>query len=198
VGLKQGKPLLKQRNSTMTITEEQKRKAANNSNPLYNAAGVLETVLSYVGPGHCLFVAPGSKWWKEMYFGVDRHQLTVDAGGSREKDITCVSQMTLYSSVFTSPSRVMHAYQNGVDCTSERYQRAASEYADVVLLAKAHWLGMEYTATTMAAAAHRNKVAVVHYLNSEGCAWAPLLLMKALSSGYFELVHWCYKHGCSL
>jgi hypothetical protein len=132
-----------------------------------------------------------------MYFGVNRHQLTVDAGGSREKDITCVPQMTLYSSVFTSPSRVMHAYQNGVDCTSERYQCAASEYADVVLLAKAHWLGMEYTATTMAAAAQRNKVAVVHYLNSEGCAWAPLLLMKALSSGYFELVRWCYEHGCS-
>jgi hypothetical protein len=35
-----------------------------NSNPLLDP-GILQTVLSYVGPGHCLFVAPASKWWTD-------------------------------------------------------------------------------------------------------------------------------------
>jgi hypothetical protein len=41
----------------------QELSAADSSDPLLNA-GVLQNVLSYVGPGHCLSVAPVSKWWK--------------------------------------------------------------------------------------------------------------------------------------
>jgi hypothetical protein len=174
----------------MATTQEQKHNSAGGDNPLF-LSGVLQIVLSCVGLGHCLFVGPVSKWWKEMYFEVKSQQLTVDAGGSRERDLICVPQMTLYSSVFASPSRVK------LDCTSESYQRAVGKYADIATVVAAHELGMQYTQATMAAVAQRNKLAEVQYLHSEGCPWAPLLLRQALSSRYFELARWCYEHGCS-
>jgi hypothetical protein len=163
----------------MAIIPEQKRCAAGNDNPLA-LADALQNVLSYVGPGHCLFVAPVSKWWSEIYAALPSRQLKVYNVFNQEiKSIICVPQMTLYSSVFSSPSRVMLAHEGGLDCASESYQRAAGQLADVATLAAAYELGMEYTSTTMAAAAHRNKVTEVQYLHSEGCPWHPLLLTKA-------------------
>jgi hypothetical protein len=179
----------------MTTIQEQTRRAADKSSPLFDS-GDLETVLSYVGLGHSLFVASVSKWWEDIYSTMGRQDVSVYAENDSINIIFCDSQMTLFSSVFTSPSRVMHAYQNGVDCTSEGYQRAASEHADVVLLAKAHWLGMEYTATVMTVAAECNKLAEVQYLHSQGCPWPPQLLSEAPRSGHFELVRWCYEHEC--
>jgi Ankyrin repeats (many copies) len=55
---------------------------------------------------------------------------------------------------------------------------------------------MEYTATTMTAAAHSFQLAEVQYLHSQGCAWPWKLLDFAASSGYLELLRWCYEHGC--
>eukprot|EP00953_Heterococcus_sp_UTEX-ZZ885_P020600 11517-Heterococcus_DN1.PRE.2 len=181
----------------MFVTREQDRSAADKSNPLLDV-GLLQIVLSYVGPGHCLFVAPVSKWWNEIYAALPSRQLKVYNVFNQEiKSIICAPQMTLYSSVFSSPSRVMLAHKSGLDCTSVPYQRAAGKYAGILTLAAAHDLGMQYTATTMAFAAQCNNLAAVQQLHSEGCPWPLQLLTKALSSGYFELVRWCYEHGCS-
>jgi hypothetical protein len=116
----------------MAITQRQKRSAAGSSDPLLDL-NVLQIVLSYVGPGHCLFVALVSKWWRELYFGVDSQQLAIDPGCSRETDVIGVPQMTLYSSVFASPPRVKLAHLNGLDCTLKKYRQAAGKYADITI-----------------------------------------------------------------
>eukprot|EP00953_Heterococcus_sp_UTEX-ZZ885_P040205 20562-Heterococcus_DN1.PRE.3 len=104
--------------------------------------------------------------------------------------------MTLYSSVFASPSRIKGANESGLGCTSDAYQRAAGKYADIVTLEAACELGMEYTALTVAGAAERNKLAEVQYLRSQGCPWPTKLLERAALRGHFELVRWCREHGC--
>jgi hypothetical protein len=109
--------------------------------------------------------------------------------------------MTLYSSVFASPSRVQLARESGLDCTSVACQHAAGQHAagqhaSVATLAKAHELGMPYTEATIAVAALYNKLAEVQYLHSQRCPWAAGLLDRAASAGLLELLRWCYEHGC--
>jgi hypothetical protein len=114
-------------------------------------------------------------------------------------DITCVPQMTLYSSVFASPSRVELAYKSGLDCSPEAYQRAPGKHADIATLFTAHDMGMHCTTETMLGAAQCNKLADVQHLYAvyiEGCPWTTGLLEVAASHGYFELLCRCYEHGC--
>jgi Ankyrin repeats (3 copies) len=154
-------------------------------------------VLSYVGPGHHFFVAPVSKPWRYLYATLKSQQLAVyDEFSSENISITCVSEMTLYSCLFKSPSRVKLAHESGLDNMSTAYLQAAGRHADVATLAAAHELGMQFTAVTMAAAALCNKVAEVQYLHSQGCYWPSWLLAKVVSKGYFELMRWCYEHCC--
>jgi hypothetical protein len=180
----------------MLSAEEQTWSTAASSNPLLDP-GVLLHVLIYVGPGHHLFVAHVSKWWKDLYAALESQQLRVyDEDSRQSKIITCVPQMTLFSSVFSSPSRVQHAHESGIDCASTAYQRAAGEHADIATLAAAHELGMKYTAATMAGAASCNKLAEVQYLHSQGCPWPSGLLESAAQFDKFEVLRWCYEHGC--
>jgi hypothetical protein len=180
-------------------THTKKRSAAVISSPLLDF-GVLQNVLSYVGPGHYVFVAAVSKWWKEMYAALGSQQLTVLSEYSRERVITCNPETTLCSSVFASPSRVKLAHESELDCTSEVYQCAAGRYADTAVLATVHKLGVKYTSTMIVVAARCNKLVEVQYLHEHGCPWPcsdAQLLEGAASSGYFELVRWCYEHGCA-
>jgi hypothetical protein len=158
--------------------------------------GVLQNVLGYVGPGHCLFVAPVNKLWNGIYAALQSLQLAVSSAISHKKIITCVPQMTLYSAVFASPSRVQLAHTSGLSCNSAAYQYAAGKDADIATLATAHKLGMEYSEITMACAAQCNKLAEVQYLHAQGCPWSLRLLEDAARGGHFELVRWCHKQGC--
>jgi hypothetical protein len=154
-------------------------------------------VLSYVGPGPCLFVTPVCKAWKEVYGAVASQQLAVwDEDTVDDITITCVPQMTLFSSVFAAPSRVQLAHESGLDCSSEAYQRAAGKYANTAALATAYTLGVEFTEEAIIGAVNDNKLAEVQYLHNQGCPWPEHFLEFAASSGYFELVRWCYEHGC--
>jgi hypothetical protein len=178
----------------MLATKVQKRSAVS-SNPLLDPC-VLQNVLSYVGPGHCLFVATINSWWKDIYFTLEGQLMTLrNESGSKSK-ITCVPQMTLYSSVFTSPSRVKLARESGLDCTSRPFAFAAGKHADVLALATAHEVGMQYTATTKYGAARCNKLAEVQHLRSQGCPWHPKMLEHAAKRGHFGLLRWCHEHGC--
>jgi hypothetical protein len=132
-----------------------------------------------------------------MYARVEsKHKIGYSAKSRRWKAVVCVPQMTLYSSVFASPSRVNGANESGLGCTSDAYQLAAGKYADIATLEAACELGMEYTALTVAGAAERNKLAEVQYLRSQGCPWPTKLLERAALRGHFELVRWCREHGC--
>jgi hypothetical protein len=173
----------------------QKRSSAGSSDPLLHF-DVLQTVLSYVGVGHHLFVAFVSKWWQELYATLPDQQLTVYNESDTKHAITCAPNMTLFSSVLATPSRVKLAHKSGVSCISRAYWRAAGLHADTATLRAAHQLGMNYTKTTMAGAAECNKLAEVQFLYGQGCYWPSGLLENASNSGYFELVRWCYEHGC--
>jgi hypothetical protein len=88
------------------------------SNPLL-CPGLLQNVL---GPGHCLFIAPVSKHWKDIYGAVERQRLAFyDEHKLKSIRITCVPQMTLFSSVFASSSRVQMAHRTGLDCSSQAH-----------------------------------------------------------------------------
>jgi hypothetical protein len=169
--------------------------AASSRSPLLDH-GILQNVLSYVGLGHCLFVALVSTLWHDVYTILPHQQLTVCDEYGHESVVLCDSDTTLYSSVFTSPSRVYLAYKRGLDCTSELYKRAAGKHADIATLAAAHEAGMEYTEAVMHAAALCNKLAEVQYLHTEGCPWPVQLLDDTAISGHSELLRWCYEQGC--
>jgi hypothetical protein len=141
-------------------------------------------------------VAAVSKGWREVYATLDSVQLTVYDEHRRELIITCDSQVTLYSSVFCSSSRVQLAHDHGLDCTSEEFQLAAGKYAHAATLAVAHRVGMAYTPAVMAGAARCNKLAEVQFLRSQGCPWSQQLLELACRFGHSELVRWCHEHGC--
>eukprot|EP00953_Heterococcus_sp_UTEX-ZZ885_P011568 6701-Heterococcus_DN1.PRE.1 len=182
--------------SNVLHVEEQTDCAAGSSNPLFDPL-VLQNVLSYVGVGHHLFVAPISKLWHAIYATLQSQQLTACSRDRRRNIvITCVPQTTLYSSVFTSPSRVRLAHESGLPCTSTAYRCAAGKYADSATLAAAHELGMPYTVVTITDAAENNRLAEVQYLHSQGCPWPSGLLDAVASRGFYELMRWCYEHGC--
>jgi hypothetical protein len=175
----------------MVATRSQKRRAAEISNPLNNS-GVLQNVLSYVGAGHHLFVALVNKDWREMHRSLESQELTVHSTYT----VICDSQTTRLTSVLTSPARVKLAHKSGLDCTSLRLQYAAGKHADIATLAAAHELGLELDEIVLTGAAALNKLAEVQYLHSKGCDWPVGLLEEAASKGYFELLRWCYEHGC--
>jgi hypothetical protein len=89
----------------MADVQLQQGGAADSSDPLLDSS-ILHNVLSYVGPGHFLFVAAVSKWWKEIYATLKSQQVPYYASYRASPTITCGPQMTLYSSVFESHSRV--------------------------------------------------------------------------------------------
>jgi hypothetical protein len=174
----------------------QKPSAAGSSNPLLDR-GILQNVLSYVGPGQYLFVVLVSTWWKELYATQERQQLSVIDWENDYIIEVCASEVTLFSSVFASPSRVKLAHENGFDYDSAECHRSASKHADVATLAMAHVLGMQFTSSIMLGAAERNKLAEVQYLCAQGCPWPSELLSNAVDRGQYELLRWCYEHGCS-
>jgi hypothetical protein len=179
----------------MLAPREKRCSSADSSNPLLDL-GILQNVLSYIGPGHRLFIAPVSKCWNDTYIAVKSQQLTVCDESGFPYIETCDPQMTLYSSVLASPARVQLAHEAGLDCNTRAYQRSAGKHADTATLAAAHDLGMEYTSSTMAGAAQRNKLAEVQYLHNQDCPWPSWLFEEAARSGRLELLRWCHEHGC--
>jgi hypothetical protein len=57
--------------------EEHAFNASDSSSPLLDI-NVLQNVLSFVGPGHYLFVALVSHWWSDMYTLLMYEQLEVE------------------------------------------------------------------------------------------------------------------------
>jgi hypothetical protein len=116
---------------SMVATRAQDRSDSDNCSPLHQV-GILRHVLSYVGPGHWFFLSTVSSLWRELYAGsadrrMQRRRLTY-AMYIHSEDFTCVPQMTLYSSVVASPSRVRFASQNDVDCSTRGFQYIAGRH----------------------------------------------------------------------
>jgi hypothetical protein len=105
--------------------------------------------------------------------------------------------MTLFSSIFSSPSRVTLAIESGVDCSKESYQFAAGRRASVETLAVAHELGMPFTVETMQGAArYDNKLPVMQFLHTQGCPWYEPTCTAATKRADFAMLRWLHENGC--
>jgi hypothetical protein len=181
----------------MAFTRTQKRSAAESSNPLCQA-GIVEQVLSYVGPGHWWFVSTVCSLWRGIYGKVAAVQMrkvkVARYTNVRKKEFTCVPQMTLFSSIFAAPSRMQLAQESGVNCNSAQYQFTAGRCADSAALAAAIELGMHKTRVTTVGAACGNTLAVMRFLRAEGFPWGKYVAEIAASRG--DMLRWLCRHGC--
>jgi hypothetical protein len=174
---------------------EQLLSTTDDSSPLHHA-DILHHVLSFVGPGHWLLLAKVSSLWHKMYQKVDSAIMNKAYSVYTDPCFTCIPQMTLYSAVFSSPSRVRLADIRIIRCTALQYERAAGMYADVATLQAAHELGMPYTLAVMLGAAHCNDLAVVQYLRAQGCPWGRDVFSRAAGRGDTDLCAYLYANQC--
>jgi Ankyrin repeats (many copies) len=177
------------------LAPTQKGVEAGNSNSLSHIS-ILQQVLAYVGPNHWWYVATVCSLWRDLYQELASVQLVGHRGlYDHNVSITCAPQMTLYSAVFSSASRV-RSVQKMLDCTAEECWSAAGRYADADTLRAAHAMGMPYTLATMRGCARCNKHAVMQFLHAEGCPWDEPVCAVAAESGRFEMLRWALEHGC--
>jgi hypothetical protein len=169
----------------------EKRIAAERADPL-SEAGILERVLSFV-PKQWLFLAPVSSLWRSVYTRLAAGEVqSVDAYGTVS---TCV---TLYSSVFASPSRVRLAHARGLLCWTDSYQLAAGRYGTAASLAAARRLGFRPSIATMLAAVERNQLPVLQFLSAQqGCSYNWSVAEAVAKRGDLTILRWIREHGCA-
>jgi hypothetical protein len=177
------------RNASNTSLEVCNASNSAGSNTLCEA-GILQNVLSYVGPGHHLFLGAVSSQWRDLHSRVASRQTQVQKLFD-SVSITCDARTTLYSSVFSSPSRVRLAHQSGLDCTTHAYKFAAGKHADINTLAAAHQLGMPFTATVLAGAAAVGALHKLIWLHAASrCALDGSIGEHAAMSGSISVLEW--------
>jgi hypothetical protein len=180
----------------MAATRAPKCSGAESSSPL-SQRDLLQRVLSYVGPGHCLFLSKVSSLWRELYARVAPFEIQILTFRTRRLvNLTCSPQITLYSSVFGTPSRVRLAHDSGVDCSKGIYTLAAGKYSTIPTLEAAHELGMQYTVLTAQGAATCNRLSVLQFLRAQGCPWDEMVSAAAARRGDLEMLHWALEQGC--
>jgi hypothetical protein len=178
-----------------------KRSATERVDPL-NEAGILQQVLSYV-PVQTewpLFLATVNSLWRSVYSRLDAQEMQRKSFsyvmGITAADFTCVPQMTLYSSVFASPSRVHYAHESGMKCSRVSYQYAAGRHATVTTIITARDVGMDYSAATMTGVADCNTLPVMQFLHAQGCPWDETVTSAAAARSDLEILRWASEHGC--
>jgi hypothetical protein len=161
----------------------------------------LHSILSYVGPGHALYISTVSSGWRAAYLQVQDAEFEGwDAKGDCTT-VTCTAHMTLLSSAAASASRLQLAHACGLELDAEfhcwRLHWAVGRYGEIATLAKALELGMSlgvFVATGAArAASPHNLDWLVRECN------IPLgidLLRQAAIGGNVEVVRWLLQHGC--
>eukprot|EP00953_Heterococcus_sp_UTEX-ZZ885_P037117 19096-Heterococcus_DN1.PRE.2 len=165
------------------------------SEDLLQQAVILQNVLDHVGPGHWCFVAEVSSLWRDLYRRVASRE-TQSNDPYSTKTIMCVPQMTTFSAVFASPSRVRCAHARGLSYTGEIHQRTAGMYADTATLQAARELGVPYTHAVMVGAARSNALAVVQFLRAEGCPWSSFVFGIAVRRRDIPVLAFLIREKC--
>eukprot|EP00953_Heterococcus_sp_UTEX-ZZ885_P001124 1117-Heterococcus_DN1.PRE.6 len=186
----------------MVNTRAQKRCVAGNSNPLLKT-GILERVLGYIGPGHWYFISAVCKLWKDLYQWVD-NRITAAASydgigcGSSYK-FTCVPQMTLYSSLWASPSRMMLAHSTGLGfLAGASNEYSAGWHADQTTLIAAYALGLQFSPHVLAGAIRAGDVPKAKWFHTEQhCELGEheTLCCAAVKSGSIAMLDWLQQLG---
>jgi hypothetical protein len=164
-----------------------------------NKPDILKQILDYVGPGHWLFTIVNSQW-VQLYYGVASMEVTGHIAEGRDIKVTCIPQMTLYSSAFASPSRLRLADKQ---CTikrsgaaAQRYQYALGRYADIVTLSAAHFSGTVLDAWTLYGVIAADAVPKLQWLCAlMMCDPSTELSFDAASSSSFAVLTWLKEQG---
>jgi hypothetical protein len=114
-----------------------------------------------------------------------------------ERQFTCVPQMTLYSSVFASPSRLRLAQASGIHCTTPAAHHAAGRCASIEALEAARELGIHFSVIVMQGAASKNKLSVLQFLRAQGCPWSSQTCRLLAESGELAALQWARTQRCS-
>jgi hypothetical protein len=177
-----------------------KARNAVDRNPLYEL-GILKNILCYVGPGHHLFLSTVCSLWRDLYTKMVTQMqkrrfsyvMGIDIVAAR---FTCSPQMTLYSAVFASASRVRLANECGVRRSTTSYEHAAGKYGTVESLMAARDLGMDFSAATMMGCAEGNQLAVLQYLHAQKYPWHWTVPAAAARRGDLQMLRWLKEQGC--
>jgi hypothetical protein len=134
--------------------------------------GYLQVVLDYVGPGHWYFVSTVSKLFKSVYESVRAKKVeNVSRLGFGWLDwdwCFCEPQMTLFSSIWSSPSRVELAHSTGVGFLAGACsEHLAGCHADQSTLVVAHELALQYGPDILIGAARSGDLAKAKWLYTE-------------------------------
>jgi hypothetical protein len=109
---------------------------------------------------------------------------------------SCVPKMTLFSSVFASPSGVRLAHENGARFSSGSCQYGAGKHGTVASLAAAYELGLERTVATVHGAAEYNELPMLQFLHAQKCPWDASIAAVLARRGKLELLRWVIEQGC--
>jgi hypothetical protein len=162
---------------------------------LYEPA-VLQRVLSYAGLGHWFFIAAVSSLWRDLYSRLRPRMLQVYAPSGYKEEIICVAQMTLYSSVLQSASRVRLAHAHGLKFTKS-FELAAGGYGTVEAVMTARELGLLLSSTTAQGAAGCSNMSVLQFLRARDvCSWDSTAERAAARRGNLTILQWLMEHGC--
>jgi hypothetical protein len=170
----------------------------NNEQCLFSLAGILSQVLSFVGPGHWLFIAAVNKWWRARYAELPRLPMPLYPIRKWERRFTCSPCMTLFSAAFASRSRVRLAVQCGLDCSKENSMYTAGRAATITTLVAAEELGLQLTYITMCGAARAGSTLKLQWLREEhNCCLTDNLCVYAAMGGSISTLRWLKQQGCA-
>jgi hypothetical protein len=164
-----------------------------------NKPDIVRQILEYVGPGHWLFSLVNTLC-VQLYYGVASVEKRAYARDGREYTITCIPQMTLYSSAFASPSRLRLTDKQctiqWTHDTMQRYQYALGRHADIDTLRAAHKLGLSFSARTLRGAATADAVAKLQWLCTQH-HFAPSteLSFDAARGSSLAVLRWLSQQG---
>jgi hypothetical protein len=166
-------------------------------NPLQEV-GVLQNVLTSVGPGHWFYLAAVCRLWRDLYAQLPPAEVAAYAREGLKDRISCDAYMTLYSAVFTSPARVSLALAaGGIDSTAWSFNFAAGRHSSAALLAAAQQQGIGFTsATTTGAASSSRQFATLQFLRAQGCPWHSGACHCAAKAGTLQTLQWLREQGC--
>jgi hypothetical protein len=140
-----------------------------------------------------------NKLWKDLYERVE-HRRVLSQFTTRYDPFTCVPQMTLFSSVFASASRLRLAHSSGYGCLQHRLDREyrAGWIADKATMMMAHELGlMKYTSDTLTGAVRAGDLAKAMWLHTEQLCElnCPRACDEAAMAGSIEVLKWLKQLG---
>jgi hypothetical protein len=170
---------------------------------LFNDVGIVQLVLSYVGPGNYFFLGTVCKLWHKLYTEQPAcERPSVDWRNEETHSVSCSSRTTLASAVFASPACVQLAYGFGFMRYGDTstLQQLAGKHADKQTLLALRAAGMRFQNPLLRGAADSADLSKLIWLYREQrCELLPDdITCRAAKCGSIEMLDWLIGVGCAV